>query len=302
MKCFIVTLSLSLATCLATSAQIGPPGAQGELRTTLEGFYFLQSAADLDAGGDFSADRTAITGSLLYGLSSGNRLGLNLGYERAAYDFNRPTAFGPSAPWEDVSFFDLGISYHHHLDASQSLFLAPSLRFASEDGADLLDGLEWGGLFGYIKQFSPDLALGIGAGVFTGLEETNGFPFLYIYWQMAENWRLSNPFRPGPSGPAGVELVYSGVDKWEFSLGTAYRNNRFALDDNGIGPDGYAETEASLVFLRASHRFDRAQMLDLYLGTLLGGELTVEDKNGRKIESEDYDPSVVAAIAYSLRF
>jgi len=227
---------------------------------------------------------------------------LNAGTERSAYDFSGATAFGGTEPWEDIDFIDLGLSFNYQINQTQSLFITPSIRFAGESDADWDDGLAWGGVMGYVRQFNRDLSLGFGGGVFSGLEDTTVFPFLFVYWQMSDHWRLSNPFRPGPSGPAGIEVVYTGVEKLEFGLGGGYRSSRFALDDDGIAPEGYGQNEAAILFTRTTYTFDHAHTLDLYLGTAVSGELTLDDQKGRKILSEDYDPALIAAIAYSLKF
>jgi len=293
-----------LCACASHSAfaQMGPPLAEGEISTNIKVLYVGQADADLDDGGEVALDRAGIDGSLKYGLGDGHSVGLNISYVRSAYDFSGATAFGGTEPWEDIDFMDLGLSFNYQIDRTQSLFVMPSIRFAGETDADFNDGLEWGGVMGYVKQFNRSLALGIGGGVFTGLEETTVFPFLYVYWQMSDDWRVSNPFRPGPSGPAGLEVVYTGAENWEFGLGGGYRSSRFALDDEGVAPEGYGQNESAILFTRATYSFNRANTLDLYLGTAVAGELTLDDRKGRKIQSEDYDPSLMAAIAYSLKF
>jgi hypothetical protein len=302
MKTTVTLITLGACTTLAGFAQMGPPVAAGHTVGKLELLYVGHTSADLDSGGDVSLNRYGVDGSLKYGLGDGHSIGLNAGIERSAYDFSGASAWGGTAPWEDIDFIDLGLSFNYQINQEQSLFIAPSLRFANERDADWNNGLEWGGVIGYIKQFSRELSLGIGGGAFTGMEDTTVFPFLFVYWQMSDHWRLSNPFRPGPSGPAGMEFVYTGVDKWEFGLGGGYRNRRFALDDDGIAADGYGQNEAAILFTRATYTFDHAHTIDLYLGTAVSGKLTLEDRKGHKLVSEDYDPALIAALAYSLRF
>ena len=146
------------------------------------------------------------------------------------------------------------------------------------------------------------LTVGIGAGVFFGLEDTSGFPVLLVRWQINDHWRLGNPFRPGPAGPAGLELVYTGITAWEFGFGTSYRSERFALDRNNPAGARYGEESGVATFLRASRDLGAGSQLDLYVGTVVGGELTWEDVDGRTLVRSDADPSLLAALAFTASF
>lgn len=287
---------------LSTYAQMGPPMKAGEVSHSLETLYIYQNDAGLDSGGDVSLQTLRVQGGSKWGLKNGHSLGFTLAAGVSDYSFSSPTAFGGQAPWNDIHKFGLNLQYNYLIDRTQSLFFMPSFEFTGEDGVDFGDGLTWGGIAGYSKRFSPTLTLGIGGAVFGGLEDTTGFPIILVYWQFAEDWRLSNPFRPGPSGPAGLEVIYSGVETWEFSLGGGYRSNRFALDDSGVAANGFGENDGTVLFLRGTHSVSQNSNLDLYFGTLVGGELNLEDSNGDRLTSVDYDASLVLAVAYSLSF
>ena len=82
---------------------------------------------------------------------------------------------------------------------------------------------------------------------------------------------MGNALQAGPTGPAGLELVYRPGEDWGFGLGGAYR--RLAKEIN----------------------------LDLYGGLLLGGELSLEDSSGRELSSDNYRATPFLALNFSWR-
>ncbi|ADE54297.1 conserved hypothetical protein [Coraliomargarita akajimensis DSM 45221] len=296
-KLTLLSALAGLTLTVQSFAQMGPPMQPGEQRTTIEAVTIQTLPSDLENGGDFSIQNYSLRMGSRWGLSGGSSFGAGIGYGYQSYDFS-----GGLAPWEQIHQFDIGVQYTHQFDRTQSLMLLPRIQSAMESGADFGNSLRYGGIAAYMKMFSPDLMLGFGGAVFAGQEEVSGFPVLFVYWKINDNWRISNPFRPGPSGRAGLEVVYTPLRSWELALGGAYRNERFALDDSGIAPDGYGENSGTALFLRSTHRLGKQNTLDLYLATTVGGELTIDDDSGSKLASEEYDPNIILALAYSLRF
>lgn len=299
---FLSLLCLLTATAIPATAQMGPPIPAGKTYYAAEVVGVYQDSADLDAGGDVSIHRLGFKFGAIRGLEGGSSIGGGLSYTMFGYSFEGVPAVGGFSPWEDIDQMQVSLQYRYAIDRESSLFLMPSLTSTGESGADFSDTIEFGAIFGYTKTFSRELTLGIGGGAFYGLEDTSGFPVIFVYWQMSENWRLSNPFRPGPSGPAGLEFVYTGLTGWEIGFGGGYRVNRFAL--NGVGPalDGFGQNEGAAAFVRASREFETGGSLDLYVGTVVGGELELEDSSGRLLARTDYDPSLLFALAYTQRW
>ena len=295
-------LSLSFLAAISLSAQMGPPIPAGKTFYAAEVLGVLQTSADMDAGGDVSIHRLGFKFGAIRGLDNGSSIGGGLSYTMLGYRFEGTPALGGFNPWEDIDQLQLSLQYRYAIDGESSLFVMPSVTSSGESGASFSDGLEFGAIFGYTKTFSRELTLGIGGGALHGLEDTSGFPVIFVYWQMAENWRLSNPFRPGPSGPAGLEIVYTGLPGWEIGFGGGYRVSRFALNDVGPAPHGFGQNEGAAMFVRASREFQTGGNLDLYVGTVVGGELELEDSGGRLLARTDYDPSILLALAYTQRW
>ena len=55
------------------------------------------------------------------------------------------------------------------------------------------------------------------------------------------------------------------------------------------------------VWLRASRRLTKGINLDLYGGLLLGGELSIEDRTGRELSSDNYRTTPFLALKFSWR-
>ena len=292
----LATVTISL------QAQMGPPIPAGETVYAGEVLGVFQGSADMNAGGDMSIHRLGFKFGAIRGLDGGSSIGGGLSYTMLGYRFEGVPALGGFNPWEDIDQLQLSLQYRYAIDRKSSLFLMPSVTSSGESGASFSDSIEFGAIFGYTKTFSRELTLGIGGGAFYGLEDTSGFPVIFVYWQMADNWRLSNPFRPGPSGPAGLEIVYTGLTGWEIGFGGGYRVSRFALNDVGPAPNGFGQNEGAAMFVRASREFQSGGNLDLYVGTVVGGELELEDSGGRLLARTDYDPAVLFALAFTQRW
>ncbi len=301
-KRFLSLLPLGVGLILSSSAQMGPPIPAGNTVYNAEILTVYQSAAGLDAGGEVALRQLGLKVGLQRGLDGGNSIGGGIGYTQNDYEFSGSPGTVGFAPWNDVRQWDFNLQYRHSLDRTASIFVMPMVQFSGEKDASGSDSLVWGGIAGYTKKVSETLSLGIGGGVFSGLEDTKGFPFIFVYWQINDDWRLSNPFRPGPSGPAGFEFVYTGQEDWELGFGGGYRSNRFALDNVGVAPGGYGENTAVPLFVRLSREFKAGGHLDLYAGALLGGELQLEDSNGRKLAETNYDAALLVALSFTHRW
>lgn len=257
--------------------------------------------ADLDNGGELGSDHTDLSVKTSWSRGRGESIGLSLGATWRSYDFGGASTLAAGDPWGDVAEYSFGASWRRPLGDAGMLFIAPSVGVAREDGADWGDSVRFGTIVSYGYRVSDTLTIGVGAGVFTGLEETSAFPVLLVDWQINDQWRLGNPFRPGPTGPAGLEIAYAPSADWEFALGAGWRSNRFRLDEAGPIPDGIGEVEGVPVFLRLSWMASESLSLDLYAGQFLAGEVTVESSKGKTIATDDLDSAPVAGVSLGWR-
>ena len=190
----------------------------------------------------------------------------------------------------------------YRTDSSWRFGVIPSIDFAVANGADTDESFSYGVVLSLAYSFSPDLTVGIGGGVFERLDQTEFFPYVVIDWQVSDRLQLTNPFRAGPVGPAGLELVYRPMDRLEMGIGGAYRSYRFRLDDSSTVPDGIGQVDFSAAFVRMGWLLDARYQLDINGGILFGGQITVEDKDAHKLGDTDYDPAPFLGVTFRGRF
>lgn len=274
---------------------------RGPLNFSFEGAYAIQSDTDLDDGsGEFSVDRTFVRGGLAYRLDNGTTLGLSLSYGQFDYDFDLS---GP-ALWDDVE--DYAISAFARFEtAGPTILIAPSLRYALEDGADESDGETYGAFLGATWEIGDNLTIGPGLGVFTEIgedEDLNIFPILLIDWEITDRWMLSTGPTLGASQGPGLTLSYAWSDALTLGLSGRYEKQRFALNDSGPAPGGVGEDRSFPLILSANYSPNPGVALSAFAGVELGGTLTLEDTDGNTVFEEDYDPAPLFGIAARLRF
>jgi hypothetical protein len=147
----------------------------------------------------------------------------------------------------------------------------------------------------------PDLMLGVGTGIFERLDQSEVFPYVVVDWKINEQLRLTNPFRAGPVGPAGLELVYT-PDGAGDGCGRAYRSYRFRLDDSSVVADGIGEVDFWAPFVRVGWRLGEHYRFDINGGATVGGSIAIEDENGNQLGETDYDTAPFAGVTLSGRF
>ena len=296
----MITCSLALAAStqvLHGQARGGPP--DGRQQASL--VYVHQFDADLDRGGEVAVDRL----SLNYGIDLfGNRqqsAGLTLSYSADAFSFNGTTGLAGLDPWDTIHTLELGLGYRRALNEDWTFFASPSIGSSGEGSFDG-DSLRYSIVAGASTNLSDNLTLGFGLVATTGLEETQLIPFLSVRWQFAERWFLQNPFRPGPSGPAGLEVAYI-AETWQVALGGGYRSYRFQFDQLGGNLEPIAEYQGVPVFLRYTQNLTPRIALDLYAGAVFGGSIEIEDADGNNIGlDDDFDTAPLLAASISGRF
>lgn len=302
--CFAVFTS-TLALASALYAQPGGPLPAGKTLSSVDTTFIQQFNADLGANGDFSMSSIGARYNLLHSLGEGRAIGGSLGYTADFYDFGgtfspKGAAPGPFDPWDTIHTYSLTGMYMTPLGHDWKFRIAPSISLSGESDASASDSMIYGGIFTFTREFSDTLTLGFGGGVFSELEETNGFPIIAVRWEFAPGWTLQNPLRPGPAGPAGLEVSYK-MDDWDFGLGATFRSFRFRVDDT-FNSNGIGEHTSVPLFLRASRPITQSLNLDLYGGVLLGGTVKWENSNGGELLDEDFDPAPFLAISLTGRF
>jgi len=280
-------------------AQRLPPGTT-VTSASLTGI--AQFDTDLDAGGSVRWAGGIAAGSVLRQFTPQLAAGFSLQFGYQQWNFDRPSAFGGVAPWDDVNQPQVGLTFIYAPAEDWKIVVSPSVTWAYEGGASTSDAVEYGAVAIVTKDFSPTLSIGLGAAVFRQLYETKTFPFLAIDWKINDAWRLTNPFPAGPTGGAGLELRYAFAEGWEAGFGGTYRSFAFRLDQGGPVPDGIGDHTYIPVFFRLSRNIGRQAQIDFYAAALANGRLEVKNRDGSDLASDDYQTAPALGLTLRYRF
>ena len=273
----------------------------GDTEFSVSAFTLYQFDTSLEGGGDYNVQRYFFRFDAGRQTTAALKAGIGLSYDYEDWDFTGASGFR-GLPWGDIHRTGIDLSFQYTGIEDWTLFFLPALQFARESGAEWGDSFQIGAVLAASYRISPKLTLGIGAGLYTGLEDTKGFPFVVIRWQITDRLMLANPFRPGPTGPAGLELIYSINKSWQVAAGSAWRTFRFRLDNQGPAPEGIGEVNLVPAWGRVTWSFDRRLALDFYAGVAFDGELKLENRNGDEIGKVDQDAAPFGALAVNFRF
>ena len=280
----------------------GPPGGAPMGSASVAAGYLHQFGTGISGGGEFRISRAFFTADVSGTTGSTTVLGLGLAYDREEYTFSGPSGLEAPAPWGTIHRIGFTPSILHSISPCWRILVAFSVGYAGEEGADPGDALVYGAVLSATKTLGPDLSLGLGAGAFRQIERWRVFPFLSVRWRINDRWRLSNPLRVGPAGPAGLELAYSLDGNWEAAAGGAYRSYRFRMDEDGDVPGGIGENRGIPLFARLSRTWRHGGRADLYAGVVIGGKLGIENGQGDRIGSASFDPAPLAGLYVTRKF
>lgn len=278
------------------------PMAPGDVSTTVNLNVLSELDTDIDNGGRFKWTGSDLKVSVTRQFTQALSLGVSAGYSVEKWSFDKPTAFGPEAPWKDVERPNIGFNVGYALAPDLVLFAAPQFEWARESGASASDARNFGAVLGATRIFSPELVVGLGVGAFREIDRNRYFPFVIVNWQINDKLRLSNPFQAGPAGGAGIELSYAFTEGWEAGVGGALREYRFRLRDDGPTPNGLGQNEGVPLFVRLTRSFGPAGQIDLYAGAVSGGKLKVKNAAGQTVQSSDYGSAPLFAVTGTINF
>jgi hypothetical protein len=298
----IPAIAAALCTALVSSFASADEPSQDGVTASATLTAFGQFNTSLDSGGRFNWAGGIASANLARSFTPQLSAGVQLRYEYQSWNFNSPTAFGGVAPWKDLNAASIGIPFTYAY--SQDLFfnVTPIVQWAYENGAQTSDAMSYGAVAAMSKAFSPDLVVGLGISAFRRIDKTQVLPFLVIDWKINEKWRVANPFAAGPIGGAGLEVVYTPDDQWEYAEGLAYRSYRFRLAQDAPTANGIGENSFIPFFLRVSRKFGKEVRLDFYGALVTAGKLSVDNSDGSGRYSDNYKVGPALGATLQVRF
>jgi len=218
------------------------------------------------------------------------------------YDFSDDASLGlGSAPWEDIYTLSFGARLKYTINDRWSLAGGPAVQFARESGADWSDAATVGGTISAIYQWSESLAIGVGVGVLSQIEDDPlVIPIITVEWKLSDSLRIHST-APTTTG-LGAEIIWSFAPSWELAFGAGYASRRFRLDDEGIAPGGVGEETQFPIALRVGWQPHPHVHVTGFAGINVGTELKLESSSGAHIASEEPDGALFFGFAARLQF
>jgi len=268
---------------------------------TIQAGYLNQMTADIDSGGDFSADRFFLQAGLNHMFNSKLFAGLSVGGGQDRYKFSGSTGLGGLNPWSNINNLRISTPIRYVPEGSWSYLVVPSLRFNYENGASMSDSQTWGVLAGASYRVTDTLSIGPGIGVFSQLEDdTNIFPILVIDWRITPTLSLETGRGFAATQGPGLQLRWDMSDKWTLTAGGRYEKSRFRLDKKSIAENGIGEDKSVPVFATAQYKMTSRSSISGLVGVDVHGSLRLENEDGQRINKTDYDPAPLLALIFKL--
>ena len=290
---------------LGQDKNLKPPyaGAPGGWASFARGGAVYQFDTDLDEGGSYNSTRFTIQAGSGYSWDPQTNVSFSLGYSYDSYDFSGNAGLGSLNPWEDIHTISLGMPMRFGVNKHWTAFVIPTIRSTGESGANFDETVTGGVLGGFSYRFSDRLTIGPGIGVISQLEESvTVIPILIIDWKITDKWSLDTGRGLGATLGPGLTLNYQPNRMWRFGIGGRYGKLRFRLDRKGATEGGVGEDSSFPLFASGTYNVNPKTNVSLIGGLELGGELKLEDKDGRTIEEESYDTGIFLGLTFNTRF
>ena len=268
------------------SAQVAVVNVEPEQVTTPFRFYAGYGHlfnTDIDNGGDFSRDRFRVLINAEIEFTPEFSLVNIASYDFNHYDFSSKSRF----QWNDIHFANYAPLLKWKANEQWTLLAVPLVRINMAGDAKIKDGISGGGAVGFLYSSSPTLTLGLLLGAVDQIEDDAIVaPIPLIRWQFAESWTFRTAIsQVGAQNGIGAEVAWKLTKKVEASGGVAFQNRRYRLNTN----DQIGQDRLIPIYGKLSLGIHPRGKLELMVGVAAGGELRLENKNGKKIREEDYD-------------
>lgn len=293
-------LCMGVAMTAIVTASVGHAQPRTGWLYQLNGLVAFQGDADLDDGGEVSATRTALRFAAIYQFETGTAAGVSVSLGQQDY------SFGDNAQrlWDDVNGVSVSAPLRFQFGQSARGFVAPSVRWAYEDGASKSDSVTYGVFAGVSWQVNDSLRIGPAFGAFSELEggSVSAFPALLLDWEISDRISLSTGSGVAATQGPGLRLSYAYSDALDLSLAARIEDAEFRLDKSGLAPGGVGNDSSVPVVVALDYNPNPGFSVSVYAGAAFEGELKLEDASGNQVSKQSYETAPLAGLAFRLRF
>ena len=267
-------------------AQIAVVDIEPEETDTTTRFYMGYGhlfKTDINGGGSINRDGFRFIFNKKISFTSDFKLTNILSYDFQHYDFSSSSRF----QWNDIHFANYVPLFTWKANEQWSILAAPIVRLNMAGDAKLKDSVRGGGVVGFNYIYSPTLSLGLLIGALDQIEDDAQIvPIPVINWKFAEAWMLrTGVSNLGAQNGVGMEIGWQWTPKVEVVGGVQFQRRRFRLNSN----DQVGQETNIPIYGKLSFAMIPQGTIELYAGIAAGGELRLENKNGKKIREKDYD-------------
>ena len=264
--------------------------------------YEFQGETDLDRGGDFKYWMISAGVNSARMIGDNTKIALKGDYRAVGYDFG---GLGID-PWETVHVLRLNPLFTYLINDTWSVIGGPIVEFSGEENADFADSLRGGGLIG-VGFTRGKLYLAGGILAMSEIEKDARIqPFVIVHWNIVGGLTLG--LKGDTSRGGEFRLDYAFNDRFTLGAGIGVRRELFRLNGDGpAGPgpgtsrqDGVGEETSTVAKITAIFKINDMLTIEGYGGVTADGEFRLEDNDGIKIASSDYDDSGFGGV--NLRF
>jgi hypothetical protein len=261
-------------------------------RVVSQAGYAYQGEADIDGGGTLQVHRFDV--GLLGRVDLLKELRWTNTFFFSINDYNFDGGgFSTGDPWGTIFTMRLVTKLRYQLGEQWGVFGGGVFMFAPESGADWGDSFTGGGLVGVDYRHSKTLFVSLGVAVTSQIEDSARVtPSVIVTWLPSQDWAVRVGAVPASGGAAvSGEVAYRVAKPLEIGLGLLYNQRRFRLDDSGPVPHGVGEDNTMPLRLRLGWDITPQISLHALAGAALAGKVQLDDRNGNRINKQDYDPA-----------
>ena len=268
--------------------ELAADGARPAVRVLGEGGFVYQGDADIDKGGNLAVYRYDLGVGGTTRLMDRLRWGNTFFFAINDYDFSS----GADA-WGTTYTMRMATRFTYDINQQWGISTGGIFMFSPENGADWGDSIMGGGMLAAEYRHSDTFFASVGAAVITQIEDDpTVVPQVEARWIPAQSWIVRIGGVPASGGAAAAgEVAYQFPVPLEIGLGLLYQQRRFRLDDSGIAPDGVGVDNSMPLRVRVGWNFNENVSLNALAGAAFAGDLKLEDRNGNRLASSNYDPA-----------